>query len=42
MAVADAVAMIRATAPEKRSEYAQEIWARRRAHGTDRKGQAPF
>jgi hypothetical protein len=42
MAVGDAVAMIHATPPEKRSEYAQEIWSRRRAHGTDRKERVPF
>jgi hypothetical protein len=35
MAVADAVAMIRATPPEARSDFAREIWARRRRHGTD-------
>ena len=36
MPVAAAVEMIRATPPTKRSEFAQEIWARRRARGTDR------
>ncbi len=36
MPVAAAVEMIRATAPAKRSEFASEIWARRREHGTDR------
>jgi hypothetical protein len=36
MAVAEAVAMIRATPPEQRSRFAREIWARRRRHGTDR------
>jgi hypothetical protein len=40
MAVADAVAMIRATPPEDRSRFAREIWATRRQHGTDR--QVPF
>lgn len=35
MSVRDAVAMIRATSPSKRSEYAREIWDRRRSHGTD-------
>jgi hypothetical protein len=33
MSVRDAVAMIRATSPAKRSEFAQEIWSRRRQHG---------
>lgn len=41
MSVRDAVAMIRATSQRKRSEYAQEIWDRRRARGTDR-AQVPF
>jgi len=36
MAVADAVAMIRATTPDERSRLAREIWARRRQHGTER------
>jgi hypothetical protein len=36
MAVADAVAMIRATPPEDRSRFAREIWSRRRQHGTDK------
>jgi hypothetical protein len=36
MKLADAVAMVRATSPAKRSEYAREIWRLRRAHGTDR------
>jgi hypothetical protein len=31
MPVRDAVAMIRATPPDKRSEFAREIWDRRRA-----------
>jgi hypothetical protein len=35
MSVRDAVGMIRATSPSKRSEYAREIWERRRQHGTD-------
>ena len=30
-----AVATIRATPPERRSEFAQEIWQLRREHGTD-------
>ena len=36
MAVADAVAMIHATPAEARSDFAREIWAKRRRHGTDR------
>jgi hypothetical protein len=32
MSVAAAVALIRATPPEKRSEFAQQIWVRRRKH----------
>jgi hypothetical protein len=35
MSVPAAVAMVRATPPERRSEFAQEIWDRRREHGTD-------
>jgi hypothetical protein len=35
MTVPAAVAMIRATPPEKRSEFGREIWSKRRAHGTD-------
>lgn len=31
-----AVEMIRATPAARRSEFAQEIWRRRREHGTDR------
>lgn len=42
MTVPAAVVMIRATPPEKRSEFASEIWAKRRAHGTDRKEPVPF
>jgi hypothetical protein len=33
MSVPDAVAMIRATSPAKRSEYAEEIWKTRKARG---------
>ena len=33
MPVESAIAMIRATSPGKRSEFANEIWARRKAHG---------
>jgi hypothetical protein len=36
MAVGDAVAMIRATPPEERSQSAREIWGKRRQRGTDR------
>ena len=43
MTVQDAVAMIHATAPVKRSAFAKEIWRLRRAHGTDRgAGEVPF
>jgi len=43
MAVQDAVAMIHATPPEKRSRFAKEIWRLRRAHGTDKRaGEVPF
>jgi hypothetical protein len=42
MTVPAAVAMIRATAPARRSEFAREIWERRREHGTDRLGEVPF
>jgi hypothetical protein len=41
MKLADAVEMVRATSPAKRSEYAREIWRTRRAHGTDKTG-VPF
>ena len=37
MDVDDAVSMIRATPPERRSEFAQQIWELRRRRGTDRK-----
>jgi hypothetical protein len=40
MSVPDAVEMIRATPPTKRSEFAREIWARRRERGADR--EVPF
>jgi hypothetical protein len=36
MTVPAAVEMIRATPPEKRSQFAGEIWRRRREHGTDK------
>jgi hypothetical protein len=43
MPVAAAVAMIHATPPETRSQFAKEIWRLRRAHGTDRRaGEVPF
>ncbi len=38
MAVDAAVSMIHATPPEARSRFAKEIWRKRRAHGTDRRG----
>lgn len=38
MDTAAAVDMIRATPPERRSEFAQRIWEIRRRRGTDRKG----
>jgi hypothetical protein len=34
---AAAVEIIHATPPERRSEFAQEIWEIRRARGTDRR-----
>jgi len=40
MTVPAAVEMIRATTPTKRSEFAREIWERRRERGTDR--EVPF
>jgi hypothetical protein len=42
MTVPAAVEMIRATPPARRSEFASEIWAKRRERGTDRKEQVPF
>lgn len=36
MPVDAAVAMIRATPPEERSDFAKEIWRKRRQHGTDK------
>ena len=42
MTVPAAVEMIRATPPEKRSEFASEIWAKRRGRGTDRRADVPF
>ena len=40
MSVPAAVEMIRATPPERRSQFAGEIWEKRREHGTDT--QVPF
>jgi hypothetical protein len=40
MTVPAAVEMIRATPPERRSEFAREIWEKRRQHGTEK--QVPF
>lgn len=40
MAVADAVAIIRATPPYQRSRFAKQIWRLRRTRGTD--GPVPF
>jgi hypothetical protein len=37
MDAAAAVEMIHATPPDRRSEFAQEIWRIRRRHGTDRR-----
>ena len=37
MDTAGAVEMIRATPPERRSEFAHQIWEIRRRHGTDRR-----
>ena len=42
MSVADAVAMVHATPPDRRSKFAKEIWSRRRKHGTDKTGEVPF
>jgi hypothetical protein len=36
MTVLDAVNMVHATPPDKRSRFAKQIWAKRRQHGTDR------
>jgi hypothetical protein len=36
MAIPEAVAMIHATSPAKRSEFANEIWGKRRQRGTDK------
>jgi len=43
MTVPAAVALIRASPPEKRSEFATEIWVKRRSHGSDRRSaEVPF
>jgi hypothetical protein len=42
MTVRQAVAMIRATPAARRSEFAEAIWDRRRARGTDKREEAPF
>jgi hypothetical protein len=42
MSVPAAVEMIRATSPAKRSEFAREIWDRRRQHGTAGTEEVPF
>lgn len=41
MSVRDAVAMIKATPQSRRSDFAHEIWSRRRQRGTDKWG-VPF
>ena len=43
MSVSDAVAIIHATPPARRSEFARQIWALRRERGTDRPSdEVPF
>ena len=42
MPVTAAVEMIRATPPEKRSEFAYDIWRRRKEWGADRRSEMPF
>jgi hypothetical protein len=42
MSVADAVAMIHNTPPARRSDFAEQIWSRRRKRGTDKPGAVPF
>ena len=34
MSLDDAISLVRATPPEQRSQFAREIWRRRRSHGT--------
>lgn len=42
MSVPAAVALVQATPPARRSEFAAEIWARRRERGTDKREEIPF
>ncbi len=42
MPVAEAVAMIRATPPDRRSEFARDVWNLRRQHGTASGSAVPF
>ena len=42
MSIPDAVALIQATPPARRSEFARQIWALRREHGIDRRGEGTF
>jgi len=43
MTVPAAIAMIHATPPERRSQFAKRIWSLRRKHGTDKKtSDVPF
>lgn len=42
MSLRDAIAMVQDTPSSRRSEFAREIWARRRARGTDRLDEVPF
>lgn len=42
MTVSDAVALIQATPPARRSQFARETWNLRREHGTDRCDEVPF
>jgi hypothetical protein len=42
MTVPAAVAMIHATPPDRRSQFAKEVWSRSRRRGTDKPGAASF
>ena len=42
MPVAEAVAMIRATPPDRRGEFARDVWNLRRQHGTTSSSPVPF
>lgn len=42
MGLQEAIAMVHATPHAKRSEFAAEIWRRRRARGTDKREEVPF